>query len=136
MQSLRHNLRVCFMEKLRSVLEIFILVVFQTIPLTSKAVISLWVLAHKVTYIFEYIFWILHWLVMKIGDTVMEKIFRKYFAWFAGLSPKSRPFLISCSSVINQKAIMMSFWYLPHLKVANTWPNFILILTRIIKQQA
>ena len=120
MQSLRHNLRVYFMEKLRSVLEIFILVIFQTIPLTSKVVISLWVLAHKVTYIFEYIFWILHRLVMKIGDTVMENIFRKYFAWFAGLSPKSRPFLISCSSVINQKAIMMSFWYLPHLKMSLT----------------
>ena len=47
----------------------------------------------------------------------MCNILRKYFAWFGGLDPKSRPFLIYPSNATNEKPVMTSFWFLIILKL-------------------
>ena len=61
---------------------------------------TLWrVLAYK--YIFEYIFSVTK--LAQVIDTVMSDVFQKDFAWFGGLGPKSKPFLIYQPTTINQK---------------------------------
>ena len=66
--------------------------IFQTIPSISKIVASGWVLAMKIEYVFEYVFWIrTTCLVMKLDhliDIVIDNIFRKYFAWLEILGSK------------------------------------------------
>ena len=77
---------------------------FYTISSTSKVVTSWCVLAHEVEYIFEFIFWIVNHLIMKLGKLPhMGNIFKKYFAWFVGLGPKSRPLIIYQPTTIYRK---------------------------------
>lgn len=90
----------------------------QTIPSTSKAVLS-GVLAHEEEYIFEYLFWIVISLVMKLDQfihkVIIGNIFRKYLTWFGWLDPKSRRFLIlilfslfGLCTTLNWKPVTMS----------------------------
>ena len=46
------------------------------------------VLAHKVVYIFEYVFWIFKDMGMKLDQLVMENVVRIYSARLGGLVPK------------------------------------------------
>ena len=46
------------------------------------------VLAHKVVYIFEYVFWIFKDVGMKLDQLVMENVVRNYSARLGGLVPK------------------------------------------------
>ena len=57
---------------------------------------------------------------MKLGqliDIAMSNIVRKIFAWFGGLGPISRPFLVYQPAKINQKPILISFWFFTLLNV-------------------
>ena len=59
-------------------------------------------------YSFEYILLIVHHLVTKLGQLVNEvtsNVLRKNTAWFGGLCPKSRPFLIYQPAAIYEKCI-------------------------------
>ena len=74
---------------------------------SSKVVTSSQVLTHKVQNIFEYIFWnVSHFIGSLDQLIVMEKIFKKYFAWFRGLGSQYRPFLINQPRTVSQKIIM------------------------------
>ena len=78
-----------------------------------------WILAYEVDYIFEFIFWVVNYLVKRLSqltDMVMGNVFRKYFLGFEELAPKPRPFLIYQPTAINQKQIMKKF-FLTLLKV-------------------
>ena len=62
---------------------------------------------------FEYIFWFVSHLVMKLSqltDIITGNIFRKSFAWYGGLGPgpRFRPSLIYQPTAVNQ--IMISLW--------------------------
>ena len=46
------------------------------------------VLAHKVVYIFGYVFWIFKDMGMKLDQLVMENVVRIYSARLGGLVPK------------------------------------------------
>ena len=67
----------------------------------------------KVEYIFEYNFWIMNHFVRKcdqVKDLVKCIIFKKYFAWFGGLYPKSRPILIyQTNTLLNQSWWVFGF---------------------------
>ena len=43
-------------------------------------------LVQMVEHFFEYIFWIVNHMVMKLGDKIVIDIFRNYVAWFWELS--------------------------------------------------
>ena len=66
-------------------------------------------------HIFEYIFWIVNHLGIRLCeliDIVMGNMFRGKFACFEGVSPKSRLFLIYQRTTINQKLIITGLWFL------------------------
>ena len=73
-------------------------------------------LAYKVAYNFKYMFWNTNHLVM-IFHLVRSSIFRKYFTWFGGLDPKSRPFLIYQYAAINQITVSLTFFTLWQQKI-------------------
>ena len=80
-----------------SVFEIYF---FETILPPLKVLTSWLGFPGKYELIFEHIFWILIYLIMKLGqvtDLVISNSFRKYFVWFGELGHKFRPFLI-CQS--------------------------------------
>lgn len=89
---------------------------FQTIPSPSRVVTSCWV-----EYTFEYVFWIIHQLVMKfteITDKVMANFCQKYFAWLGELNPEFRPFLIYQHTTFIRTPIMVSLCILTLWKVS------------------
>ena len=121
MLSLIHNLRTfLFHEKLlfRS-LELSNFLHFKHFPIIYKVVTSWWVLVDELENILECILWILNHLVMKSGHHVVVGNFHwKYFAWFGGLSPKSEPYLIYQTTVINLKLFMaFCMWFFTFSKV-------------------
>ena len=70
---------------------------FQAIPLISKTGTLQWVLALKLENIFDYIFWTVNHMILKLSqvmDIVVGIVIVNIFGWFGGLGIKSRPFSV------------------------------------------
>ena len=113
-----------FMEESCSVPEIYFLY-FKTIPSTLKVVnkgsVHFWIYTaqkmnfsikdfvsketlFKLHFLCSDVFWIVNYLIIKRGELIniaMRNVFRKYFAWFRGLGPKSGSFFICQPTEIN-----------------------------------
>ena len=117
---MRHSL-ILFHKRVMSCFYRYPFFMFQTIPSISKIVASGWVLAMKVEYVFEYVFWIrATYLVMKLDhliDIVIGNIFRKYFAWLEILGSKRFSFFFYQPTAINRKLVMMILCFLTLLKI-------------------
>ena len=98
--------------------------------------------AHKVEYIFEYIFRMVGHHLMKLGqliETVVDSILGKLFAWIWALGPNSTSFSVYQPTAINEKprqsnivnvsnkapinCIILSFYQI-HKRVWNQFPVF------------
>ena len=95
-------------------------VVLLVLKVTSSKKNNWWVSEHEAEYTFAYNFWIKLHLVTKLGkliDIVFGIIFRNFFAWFEGLRPEYKYFLIYKPTAMKQEPIMTSLWFFALLNV-------------------
>ena len=112
-----------------------------------------WILAHEAKYSLEYIYWIVNYLVIKLGQLIdihglysQDCILRENFLWFGGLFSIPKPFLIFfffflkvCTETIKNKHYLLkiniskitSRFYQNQKRTLNCFPDFAVGLKRV-----